>query len=264
MRMSRPDRAVSSGLAQCGVAAQVSFVILLTAREGHPMAKVSLQQISGVCAILTVTVVIVGFALFASTDVSDTAPTVEVLPAVDDDRAIVATATWLIIFATILLLGTVPGLFRVLHHAGEIMWIAVLASVIGGVFLTLSTVIELAVIYELAPAYVEASPDARADLLVLGDTLFSITQWSRALGDTIFTGIGRLLFSLAILHTGFAPKWIGWLGLIGAVGHWFALLAPASEVFELVWFVGEIAFFLWLIALGVVLLRKSELPAATA
>ena len=227
------------------------------------MAKVSLQKVSGVCALLTVAVVIVGFALFAFTDVSETAPTIEVLPAVDADKATVATATWLITIASILLLGSVPGLFQVLRRAGDIMWVAILASVIGGVFLILANLIELAVIYELAPAYVEAGPDAGAELLVLGDTLFSLTLWSRTLGDLIFTGIGGLLFSIAILQTGFAPKWVAWLGLIGAVGHWFAVLSPASEAFELIWLIGEIAFFLWLIVIGVVLLRKAEVPAAT-
>ena len=119
-------------------------------------------------------------------------------------------------------------------------------------------------IYEVATPYVEAGPDAGAELLVLGDALFTMSLATRVLGDVIFTGVGVLLFSLAILKTGFAPKWVGWLGLIGALGHWFALLSQTSEVFELIWFVGEIAFFLWLIAVGVVLLRKSEPPTPAA
>ncbi|MFB3050707.1 MAG: DUF4386 family protein, partial [Acidimicrobiia bacterium] len=73
-----------------------------------------------------------------------------------------------------------------------------------------------------------------------------------------------LLFSIAILQTGFAPKWVAWLGLIGALGHWLALLSQTSEVFELIGIVGEIAFFVWLIAVGVVLLRKSEPPTPAA
>ncbi len=86
----------------------------------------------------------------------------------------------------------------------------------------------------------------------------------RLIGDAIFTGIGGLLFSIAILKTGFAPKWVGWLGLIGAVGHWFALGSESSEVLEVIFLAGEVAFFLWLIAVGVVLLRKAERPVAGA
>ena len=229
------------------------------------LERVTLRKVSGVCAILTVIVAIVGFALFASTDVFDAEDALEGLPAIDDDKAMIAASSWLLTLAPILLLGTVPGIFQALRRAGDVMWFAVLASVIGGVVLIPSTVIELAVIYEVATPYVEAGPDAGAELLVLGDALFTMSLVTRVLGDVIFTGVGVLLFSLAILKTGFAPKWVGWLGLIGALGHWFALLSQTSEVFELIWFVGEIAFFLWLIAVGVVLLRKSEppIPAAT-
>ena len=230
------------------------------------LENVTLQKVSGVCAILTVVVAIAAFALFASTDVFDAQDAVEVLPAVDDDKAIIATSTWLFILAPILLLGTVPGIFQALRRAGDVMWFAVLASVIGGLLLITSTGIELAVIYEVATPYVETGPNAGAELLVLGDALLTLSLLFRVIGDAIFTGIGGLLFSIAILQTGFAPKWVGWLGLIGAVGHWFVLLSETSEVFELIWFVGEIAFFLWLIAVGVVLLRKPQppIPAATA
>ena len=189
---------------------------------------------------------------------------VEALPAVDADKAIIATSSWLFILAPILLLGTVPGFFQALHPAGEAIWFAVLASVIGVPLLIISTGIELVLIYEVATPYVEAGPDAGADLLVLGDVLITLSLLLRLVGDAIFTGIGGLLFTIAILQTGFAPKWVGWIGLIAAVGHWFILLTQVSEVFELIGLVGEIAFFMWLIAVGVVLLRKSEPPVTAA
>jgi len=229
------------------------------------LERVTLRKVSGVCAILTVVVAIAGFALFASTDVFDTRDAVDALPAVDDDKVIIAISSWLFLLAPILLLGTVPGIFQALRRAGDLMWFAVLASVIGGLLIIPSSLIELAVIYEVATPYVEAGPDARAELLVLGDTLLTLSLLFRLIGDAIFTGIGGLLFSFAILQTGFTPKWVVWLGLMGAMGHWFALLEQTSEVFELIGFVGEIAFFLWLISVGVVLLRRSEppIPAAT-
>ena len=128
------------------------------------LERVTLQKVSGVCAILIVVVAIVGFALFASTDVTDDQDAVEFLPAIDDDKAIIATSTWLFILAPILLLGTVPGIFQALRGAGDLLWFAVLASVIGGLLLISSTVTELAIIYEVATPYVKAGPDAGADL----------------------------------------------------------------------------------------------------
>ena len=72
-------------------------------------------------------------------------------------------------------------------------------------------------------------------------------------------GIGVLLFSLAILRTAIAPKWIAWLGFLAALlGGWVTLLGPAAEVFE---FIGFIGFMVWMIAIGVALWRAPE-PAS--
>ena len=60
-----------------------------------------------------------------------------------------------------------------------------------------------------------------------------------------------------MLQTGFASRWLGWLGLIGAVGHRFVPLSQLSEVFEILFLVGELAFFIWLTIVGVILLRRS-------
>ena len=225
------------------------------------LERLTLRKVSGVCAILTVVLGIVAFALFALTGISESADAAEVLPQINDKKALVATSTWLFTLAPILLLGTVPGLFQALRQAGDVMWFAVLASIIGGLLIIPSTFFELVVIYEVVTPYVEAGPNAGAGLVVLADGLFALGMLFRLIGDAIFTGIGGLLFSIAILQTGFAPKWVGWVGLIGAVGHWFAPLSQTLEVFELIWFVGEIAFFIWLIAVGVVLLRRPTTPA---
>ena len=114
------------------------------------LKRVTLRKVSGVCAILTVIVAIIGFGMFASTDAFDAEGALEGLPAIDDDKAIIAASSWLFTLAPILLLGTVPGIFQALRRAGDVMWLAVLASVIGGVVLIPSTIIELAVIYEVA------------------------------------------------------------------------------------------------------------------
>ena len=72
-----------------------------------------------------------------------------------ENKVVIATSTWLFTLAPILLLGTVPGLFQTLRRAGDLMWFAVLASVVGGLLIIPSTFFELAVIYEVATPYVE-------------------------------------------------------------------------------------------------------------
>ena len=72
-------------------------------------------------------------------------------------------------------------------------------------------------------------------------------------------GLGTLLFSLAILQTNVAPRWVAWLGVAAAIlGGLLTLLAPASEVFELINFLGAIGFWVWVLAMGVVLWRAPE------
>ena len=141
------------------------------------LERVTLRKVSGVCAILTVIVGIVAFALFGLTGISESADAVEVLPQIHDNKAIIATTSWLFTLAPILLLGTVPGIFQALRGAGEVMWLALLASVIGGLLIIPSTFIELAIIYEVATPYVEAGPGAGAELLLLVDALFTLRAY---------------------------------------------------------------------------------------
>ena len=73
------------------------------------LERVTLQKVSGACALLTVVVAIAGLALFEATDVFDATEAIDALPAIDDDKAMIAASSWLFTLAPILLLGTVPG-----------------------------------------------------------------------------------------------------------------------------------------------------------
>ena len=82
------------------------------------------------------------------------------------------------------------------------------------------------------------------------------------IGAALISGIGVPLFCFAILRTKVAPKWVAWLGFFAAVaGGWITLLRPVSEVFEIIEAIGGLAFFVWMIVMGVVLLRAPE-PAS--
>ncbi|MCZ6478123.1 MAG: hypothetical protein O6851_07410, partial [Gemmatimonadetes bacterium] len=89
------------------------------------------------------------------------------------------------------------------------------------------------------------------------------TSWLAAgVGHVLIFGIGVLLFSFAILQTSVVPKWIGWLGLI-VVAVNVALLTFLSGVFHIIrppwlWPVATGTNLLWVVAMGVVLLRLRE------
>ena len=222
------------------------------------MERISLMKVGGVCAILTGVLAAVGFIMIVTgTDLLDTEDAVEILPVLDKDQNLIATG--LFVLAPVLAIGAALGLFQALRGAGDLMWIAVVAFVIGLLFVIVNSLIGLGIIYELAPDYVDASGAARLSLEVTADTLATIGVLADLVSSALTFGIGVLLFSLAILRTSVAPKWVGWLGvLVALLGGWLALIGPASEVFEIIGFIGFIGFWVWMIVMGGFLWRTQE------
>jgi hypothetical protein len=62
---------------------------------------------------------------------------------------------------------------------------------------------------------------------------------------------------VAILTTRALPRWIGWLGLaVGLLAGWLGLFSPASEVIAGISSLGFIGFFVFMLSMGVALLRR--------
>jgi LytS/YehU family sensor histidine kinase len=67
------------------------------------------------------------------------------------------------------------------------------------------------------------------------------------------------MFAVAVLRTRALPRWIGWLGiLVGALAGWLGLLSPASGVVESISSIGFIGFFVFMLSMGVAILRRHE------
>jgi hypothetical protein len=65
------------------------------------------------------------------------------------------------------------------------------------------------------------------------------------------------LYAVAILTTGALPRWVGYLGLIAAIfAGWLGLLAPLSSVIEGLTSIGFLAFFAFLVSMGITILRR--------
>ncbi|MDP6822192.1 MAG: DUF4386 family protein [Dehalococcoidia bacterium] len=222
------------------------------------MENLSLQRVSGIGAILTGIVAIIGIILISSTDAMTAEDSAELFPVVHDDKAVIGAGIWMLTLAPVLLLGAVAGIYQKLRSAGDVLRIALIAVAVDALFIIISNVLALGVVYEVATPWVEGGSEAGSNLLVLGDTLMTMSLVIRVVGDALGLGIGILLFSIAILKTGLAPKWIGWLGLIAALGGWLGLFVSTSEVFGLLGLIGAIALFIWLIGMGVTMVRSSE------
>ena len=71
-----------------------------------------------------------------------------------------------------------------------------------------------------------------------------------------------LTVSVLVLRTGMLARWVGWAGLVASVLYLFnqgdilATAVPGFPVFDLAGFIGSSLWALWVIAVGVAVLRR--------
>ena len=228
------------------------------------MPNISLLKVCGACAVLTAMSLLVALILLlVAVDIPDTDEVDEIFLALDADRTVYLTAQWFVVLGLVLAMAAALGFYQALRAAGGLMWIAVVAFVAGDVFVIAKGFIELGVVLELVPGYVAASEATRPALEVMGDTLRLTGVLAVVVGNMMTFGVGVALFALATIRTAAVPRWIGGLGLVVAMlGGWLGLLAPVSGAFEIVSIVGSLAFVVWMVLMGVALLRLPEPPTS--
>ena len=130
---------------------------------------------------------------------------------------------------------------------------------VGGTLVTVSHLIPISMAYELVPAYSDADPAGQATLAATFDTFAATALVTNSAGNFLGWGVAVPMFAVAILRTGALPRWIGWLGiLVGVLAGWLGLLSPASGVIEGISSIGFIGFFVFMLAIGVAILRRHD------
>src|SRR5262245_34821511 len=232
------------------------------------MWGVRLRTIGAVCAILTTVLFVTGGVLLNSSGVEDLIPPtgtegIDWIADVDDASGGFFVGGWLIVVVTIVGSVALVGFYDVLKGAGEWTILAPILGVFGLLVVTVSHVLPLAVAYELVPGYVEAGPAAQESVEVTFQTLASLSLLLNYVGNALGFGVAVPLFALAILRTGALPRWLGWLGLaVGFLAGWLGLLGLASDVVEGISVLGFIGFFVFMLAMGIALLRRARGAAA--
>jgi hypothetical protein len=164
---------------------------------------------------------------------------------------------WLIILMGYLGIVALVGFYDTLRLAGPVMILAPILGAVGLTLVTVSHLIPIAMGYELVPAFVAADPAGQATLVVTADTLASAALVVNAAGNFLNFGVVVPLYAGAILTTRALPRWIGWLGLlVGALAGWLGLLSPASSVIANISSIGFIGFFVFMLSMGIALLRR--------
>jgi hypothetical protein len=168
---------------------------------------------------------------------------------------------WLVILMGYLGIVALVGFYDTLRVAGPVMILAPILAVVGLTLVTVSHLIPIAMGYQLVPAYLTADPAGQATLAATADTFAAIALVTNAAGNFLGFGVVVPLYAAAILTTRALPRWIGWLGLlVGALAGWLGLLSPASSVIASISNIGFIAFFVFMLSMGIALLRRRSQP----
>jgi hypothetical protein len=226
------------------------------------MRTLRLSTVAAVCAIGTVLCFVLGAVAMGSSGVGVLIPEtgrpgLEWIADVDAAGGLFFTGAWLVILMGFLGIVAFVGFYDALREAGPVMILAPILGAIGLTLVTVSHLIPIATAYELAPAYMDADPAGQATLAVTADTFAATALVTNAAGNFLGWGVVIPLYAVAILTTRALPRWIGWLGLlVGLLAGWLGLLSPASSVISGISNIGFIGFFVFMLSMGVALLRR--------
>ena len=218
---------------------------------------VSLTRIGAWCAIGLVVAFAAGIALMAASGVQVLIPEtgkdgLDWIADVDDASGAFFIGAWLTIVGGVLGAVALVGFYDALSRAGDWLVLAPILGVFSLTLVTASHLIPIAMAYELVP-------DFRPTDANTFDTFTALAQVLNYTGDVILWGVVVLMYAIAIRRTGFIRRWIAWLAIVVAIFAGLGeALSPASSVIEGLTFIGFVAFFVWMAAMGVTLARGAR------
>jgi len=223
-----------------------------------------LSTVGAVCAISVVVCFVLGGISMGSSGVQllipETGkPGLDWIADVDAAGGLFFTGAWLIILMGFLGIVALVGFYDILRDAGKVMVLAPILGTVGLTLVTVSHLVPIAMAYELVPAYSGADPSGQSTLTVTFDTFAATALVTNSAGNFLGWGVAVPMFGAAILTTRALPRWIGWLGiLVGVLAGWLGLLSPASGVIEGISSIGFIGFFVFMLSMGVAILRRQD------
>ncbi len=224
------------------------------------MRDLRLSTVGAISALVAVPGFIVGIALMATNGVQVLIPETgkdgaEWALDVQDAGNWFVVGAWIVGLAGLVGIVALVGFYDVLKHAGPVMIIAPIAGAVGLTLVTASHVIPIAIAQELAPSY-------SADNAAVFDTFASTCLLLNYFGNVFNWAVATPLYAVAILTTGALPRWVGYVGLVAALfAGWLGLFAPLSGVIEGLTTIGFFAFFIFLLGMGITILRRRGEPA---
>jgi hypothetical protein len=228
--------------------------------------NLTLIGLGAYCAIGTVISFVGGFVLMGTSGVQVLIPetgghkTIDWMSDVDGASGAFFAGAWLIILGGFFALVAFVGFYFALRDAAPLMILVPILTAVGFTLVTVSHLIPISMAYGLVPDYFDATGATQSSLGTTADTFASLAHVTNYAGDALLWGVVTPLCAWAVLATGIVHRWIGWLGLVAAFfAGWLGLAAPASSLIDGLTSIGFLAFFLFVAALGIALLRRKEI-----
>jgi hypothetical protein len=155
------------------------------------------------------------------------------------------------------------GLYVAIREARGYALFGAVMFYVGMTLALVHEVLRIVLFWRMPALYQGATEAARPAVLALGDLVGNAQQMFAMVSFVIAFGVGFTTLGLAIVRSGGLPRLLGWILL--AIGAGVGLVAYPLQYFRvpgasLVVLAAMLVFFVWLIAMGVTLLRWRPQP----
>jgi Domain of unknown function (DUF4386) len=223
------------------------------------MTERAVGRITAIAGITAVIVVIAGLATWGNPQYTDPVHITNSYYVGHRSEALLSVTLFLLLSLPVLVFGTgLRTLLRRREGEGDLLSTLTFgAAVANFVWLSLFGSVNAA----LALAAGQATPSAEKLLIALE---FNVDQL-----NFLFMGALVGAASLSILLTRALPRWIGFVGAAAGIlllGSNVGMLDPTGQIGNVtnVGVIGQFGFLFWVLAVSVILIRRSTLPAKVA
>lgn len=229
-----------------------------------------LPQLGGIGLILLAVCLVIAVVLSFSTgdaDPFDRAKVEEWLLDIDDNRGLwIASNAVFILLDAVVALVVAPLLYLLFRDRGRLLALIVLVGFIAQS--AVSAVVDSvdASLVVIASDYVEGSAGLEAGDPAMLEIARTLAVGTTILGQTSFTMLGVALTALGLLIATSPegavnpPRWLGWVSVVAGVATWFAWFIALTDAAFVFFPIQGIASLIFLIGLGIHLLRRGETP----
>jgi len=173
---------------------------------------------------------------------------------------------WLGLIGLVLAIPFTYGLFLLARGAFNHAWLGAVGMWSGLIVLFPAYVLNILVASKLAPLFTDLGGSAADPLYVVYETYSGLGSILFLFGSLLTFSLAPWLFSIALLRTRTAPRWIGWLGVFSGVTGltWAGLLLDSPGALAAIWAINAFANIIWMVAVGVTMARSHKTKGSVA